>query len=90
MLVNGLKHVNEMVDKEVSLLQISKFLNIHPQNLHALMARVEANGGGSNMLPLYSCKRKATYNRLSSKVKGIAIQFWTEHTRVSPNKKDII
>ena len=91
MLVNGLMPMVETPGRDqVTLNQVGKLLNIHPRNLYNAVGRVSESDALSNRLAVDLCKRKSSYGGLSHEVKEIVVKFWTEHTRVSPNKKDIV
>ena len=90
MLVNGLVQMDDIPGKELTLNQVGKLLNIHPRNLYSALGRVLESDALSNRLAFDLCKRKSTYGGLSHEVKETIVRFWTEHTRVSPNKKDIV
>ena len=90
MLVNGLMQVADSQNKGISFIKVSNLLGIHPRNLYSALHRVDNEFSTSSMLPLDLCKRQLTHGRLDDEVKDLVLKFWTEHTRVSPNKKDIV
>lgn len=72
----------------VTLNKVANLLNVHPRNFYSALGRVE-NNPMSSTLKFNLCKRQSGFARLSDELKQTIITFWIEHTRVSPNKKDI-
>ena len=87
--MNGLLQINEAPCKEATLNQVAKLLNIHRINIYSALGRVLESDATSSRFVFDLCKRKSNYGGLSHEVEEIVIRFWTEHTRVPPNKKDI-
>ena len=63
----------------------SKLLGTHRRNFYAAREKLKKES-----LPLHLCKRQeCTKDAISDEVKELVVSFWTENTRVSPNKKDV-
>ena len=68
--------------------QTAKFLGLHRRNLVATSARLEVSEDGE--LPLELCQKQPKVSHvIDDQMKDLVLAFWTSHTRVSPNKKDV-
>ena len=63
----------------------SKLLGTHRRNFYAAREKLKMES-----LPLHLCEQQVrTKDAISHEVKELVVSFWTENTRVSPNKKDV-
>ena len=79
--------VMSSTSRKPNIAAASRLLGIHRRNFYAARSRLEHN---HTQLPLHLCERQPYTNSvITEEVKAIVVTFWTQNTRVSPNKKDV-
>ncbi|MCO5592223.1 hypothetical protein L7F22_046221 [Adiantum nelumboides] len=65
-------------------------MGIHKRNLYSTKHHLIVSSEFNGLLPASAChKEDARRTHITQTVKDIVFQFWTDETRVSPNKKDV-
>ena len=87
MLVNG---ESKEQNTDMSIPQAAKLMGIHKRNLYSAKHHLIVSSESDGSFPAYACHRDdARRTHITQTVKDIVFQFWTDETRVSPNKKDV-
>ena len=82
MVMNSTSHV-----RKPNIAAASRLLGVHRRNFYAAKSQLQQN---DTLLPLHLCERQPrTKSVITEEVKEIVVSFWTNNTRVSPNKKDV-
>ncbi|MCO5594162.1 hypothetical protein L7F22_048185 [Adiantum nelumboides] len=87
MLVNGGSKGQNI---DMSIPQAAKLMGIHKRKLYLAKHHLIVSSESDDFFPASACHRyDARRTHITQTVKDIVFQFWTDETRVSPNKKDV-
>ncbi|MCO5553393.1 hypothetical protein L7F22_006914 [Adiantum nelumboides] len=87
MLVNGGSKEQNI---DMSIRQVAKLMEIHKRNLYSAKHNLVVSSEFDGSFRASACHRDdARRTHITHTVKDIVFQFWTDETRVSPNKKDV-
>ncbi|MCO5577862.1 hypothetical protein L7F22_031697 [Adiantum nelumboides] len=87
MLVNG---GSKEKNTDMSIPQAAKLMGIHKKNLYSTKHHLIVSSEYDGLFLASACHRDdAQRTHITQTIKDIVFQFWTDETRVSPNKKDV-
>ena len=78
--------LNSDVD-DINISELSKVIGVSRKTVYNTLNRIISSGEGTSLLKLTTrCKPMTP---ITSEIKDVIIMFWTNESRVSPNKKDL-
>ncbi|MCO5603623.1 hypothetical protein L7F22_057774 [Adiantum nelumboides] len=87
MLVNG---GSKEQNTDMSIPQAAKLMGIHKRNLYSAKHHLIVSSESDGSFPASACHRDDAWRtHIAQTIKDIVFQFWTDETRMSPNKKDV-